>query len=183
MMKRIPTMKPIALAIGTALAAGATGAAQADANPFGATLLAAGYQVSTFADPATGGTPPKQADEKAKEGKCGEGKCGDKMKGKEGSCGGMGEHKHAKGEKIMEGKCGEGKCGEGKCGGAGMGEHKHAKGMKVSEGKCGEGKCGEGKCGGEMKAKEGSCGAEHMKGKEGSCGADKKDGKKDDKKG
>lgn len=122
--------KKVALALGASVAAGvaAMSAAQADANPFGATSLDSGFTVAA-----------------AEEGRCGEGKCGGngKPKGDEGKCGGDGKSKGA------EGKCGEGKCGEGKA------EPRGAEG-KCGEGKCGgndkpkgaEGKCGEGKCGG-----------------------------------
>lgn len=76
-----------------------SGAASADANPFGLTDLSSGYQVAMEG---------KCGGDKAK-GDCGEGKCGgDKAKG-EGKCGGDKAKSDAKG--------GEGKCGEGKCGG------------------------------------------------------------------
>jgi len=110
-------IKPLALAVSTVLAATGAGiaVAKADSNPFGASLLAAGYMLDAAAAPAA---PPA----KAAEGKCGEGKCG------EGKCGeGKGEHKHMKGDKI-EGKCGEGKCG---------GDKKAKEGEKAKEGKCG----------------------------------------------
>ena len=123
--------KPVAIAVGTALAGSfaVAGLANADtgASPFAMTTLAAGYMLG------------------AQEGSCGEGKCGANMKkpadGKcgmkkeaEGKCGGM--------KKEAEGKCGgmkketEGKCGgmkketEGKCGGM----------KKETEGKCGASK-------------------------------------------
>ncbi len=106
------SLKPIAVAVGAALATsiGMANIANADANPFAMSELSQGYMAADLK--ATG------------EGKCGEGKCGGD-KGEEGKCG--------------EGKCGgdkgeEGKCGEGKCGGD--------KGDKGEEGKCGEGKCG-----------------------------------------
>ena len=124
-MNKNPMIKPLTLAIGAALATSVAGVALAKSeagNPFGASLLTAGYMVHSFGDPAQGGAA--KADTKATaEGKCGEGKCG------EGKCGGAdkGEHMHAQGEKIAEGKCGEGKCGEGKCGGADKGAHVHAK--------------------------------------------------------
>jgi len=106
------TLKPVAAAVGMALAAtlATSPVAMADSNPFATTDLDAGYQLA-------GG--------KDKEGKCGEGKCGSD-KDKEGACG----EGH---EKDKEGKCGEGKCGsdkdkEGACGE----EHK-----KDKEGACG----------------------------------------------
>jgi uncharacterized low-complexity protein len=69
-------IKPVAAAVGVALAAtlAASPVALANSNPFATTDLDAGYQL---------------AGDKHKEGKCGEGKCGsDKKKDKEGSCGG-----------------------------------------------------------------------------------------------
>ncbi len=125
-MSNKTVIKPLVIALSTALVSSVAGAsvANADVNPFGMTQLSSGYMVAD-----------------SHEMKCGEGKCGgDKVK-KEGKCG--------------EGKCGgdkvkkEGKCGEGKCGG-----DKVKKEGKCGEGKCGgdktkkEGKCGEGKCGG-----------------------------------
>ena len=101
------TLKPIAVALGTAFAISlaASPIASAAENPFSVTAYESGYMVAEG----------KCGDMKDAEGKCGdmkdaEGKCGDEMKGKaEGKCG--------------EGKCGdskktkkEGKCGEGKCG-------------------------------------------------------------------
>ena len=82
--------KPLAIAIGTAVAASFSMApvANADQNPFGMTDLANGYM-----EIAEG--------EKKADGSCGEGKCGGEMKKKM--------------EKKAEGSCGEGKCGEGKC--------------------------------------------------------------------
>ena len=128
MKTKSPSLKPIALAISTALAAGAAGVAQADADPFAVRALSAGYMVDGFADPTTGGAPAKKdemkdamkKDEKGKEGKCGEGKCG-------------ADKKAVDMLKSKEGKCGEGKCGEGKCGAAGDDKAGH-------EGKSGEGK-------------------------------------------
>ena len=110
-------VKPVAVAVGTALAGsfavGANADTDAGASPFAMTTLASGYLLG------------------AQEGSCGEGKCGgDKEAGSEGSCGG---------DKEAEGSCGgdkedkegEGACGEGSCGGD-----------KEGEGACGEGSCG-----------------------------------------
>lgn len=85
-MHKKTTLKPLAAALGTVLAASLVSlpAANADQNPFGLTKLSSGYMVIAGA-----------------EGKCGEGKCGGEKKS-EGKCGG---------EKKSEGKCGEGKCG------------------------------------------------------------------------
>ena len=104
--------KPIAIAIGAALAGSfaVTGSASADAgvSPFAMTSLSAGYMITT-----------------------GEGSCGGD-KGGEGSCGG---------DKGGEGSCGGDKEGEGSCGGDKEGEGSCG-GDKDAEGKCGEGKCG-----------------------------------------
>ena len=98
--------KPVALAIGAAIAGSMAMTSVAQAAAYSATDLGSGY-ASTLAEGSCGG-------DKGKEGKCGEGKCGSHDKGKEGKCGEG---------KCGEGKCGahdkgkEGKCGEGKCGG------------------------------------------------------------------
>ena len=70
--------KPVALAIGAALATTIAAAGVAQASSFAVHALGAGYMLAA-------------GDEKAKEGKCGEGKCGADKKA-EGKCG--------------EGKCG-----------------------------------------------------------------------------
>ncbi|MGQ0384696.1 MAG: HvfA family oxazolone/thioamide-modified RiPP metallophore [Gammaproteobacteria bacterium] len=74
--------KPVALAIGAALATSLAAAGTAQASSFAVNALGSGYMLA--AGEHGGG-------DKAKEGKCGEGKCG--------------------GDKKAEGKCGEGKCG------------------------------------------------------------------------
>ncbi|WP_419571044.1 hypothetical protein [Rheinheimera sp.] len=77
----------------------------AQANPFAAEQLQAGYQLAS-AEASCGADKSKEAKcgedkaKKEKEGKCGEGKCGeDKKDAKD------------KAKKDKEGKCGEGKCG------------------------------------------------------------------------
>ncbi len=151
-MIKTPMKKPLAIAIGAALATtfGAATLANADATPFAMTVLGSGYMA---------------ADADAGEGKCGEGKCGGgkgdmKSKMEKLDADGDGEvtrdeftaHYAAKFDEVdenadeqitrsemeaahkskgMEGKCGGDKGGEGKCGGD-----------KGEEGKCGEGKCG-----------------------------------------
>jgi uncharacterized low-complexity protein len=116
--------KPIALAVGIALAGSlaAVEAAQADtgASPFAMNTLSVAYMRGEG------------------EGSCGGDKAGDEA---EGSCGGD------KGGEESEGSCGgdkEGDAGdkgeEGSCGGDKEGQ---------SEDKGEEGKCGEGKCGGD----------------------------------
>ena len=81
------TLKPVAVAVGAAIATSLAGIsiANADTSPFSMTTLSSGYM----------------ADVHLGEGKCGEGKCGGD-KDAEGKCGG---------DKDAEGKCGEGKCG------------------------------------------------------------------------
>jgi len=148
-------MKPLALAVGTALCGSiiALSSVQAETNPFGMADLSSGYMVAGM-----------------KEGKCGEGKCGGSMKGKEGKCG----------MKMMDAD-GDGKITKEEF----MSGHEKMFSMKdkngdgvidASERKMMMGKCGEGKCGG-MKGKEGKCGGD-MKGKEGKCGEGKCGGKK-----
>ena len=101
-------MKPVATAIGAAMAGALTmGTATAAENPFGLSEIGSGYTqlASSHGD----------GEMKDKEGKCGEGKCGGEMKDKEGQCGG--EMKDKEGQCGGEMKSKEGKCGEGKCGG------------------------------------------------------------------
>jgi len=106
------TIKPVAAAVGVALAGSLAVAnvASASDNPFGAKPLSQGYLHVAEADKAQ--TETKSAGEKmgtetkkAAEGKCGaagkaaaEGKCGGAMKAGEGKCGGE--------KKPAEGKCG-----------------------------------------------------------------------------
>jgi uncharacterized low-complexity protein len=125
--------KPVALAVGAALAGSfaMTGVANADtgASPFAMTTLSSGYLLGAGEGNCGGDKGDKDA-----EGECGEGKCGGD-KDAEGECGG---------DKDAEGECGgdkdaEGKCGEGKCGGD-----------KDAEGECGGDKDAEGECGGSM---------------------------------
>lgn len=80
-MSKKSTMKPIAVAIGTAVFASlaSISSVHADQHPFGMSELSSGYMVAEHGEGKCG------------EGKCGEGKCGEKKQG--------------------EGKCGEGKCG------------------------------------------------------------------------
>ena len=125
-MSEKKVIKPVALAVGAALASSfaIANVAQAESidNPFSMTNLSVGYMLGA-GEGKCGGD---------KEGKDGEGSCG------EGSCGG-----------DKEGKGGEGSCGEGSCGGDKDGEG------SCGEGSCGgdkgeEGKCGEGSCGGSV---------------------------------
>ena len=112
-------VKPVALAVGVALAStfAIADVANADGvdNPFAMSSLTVGYMLGA-----------------------GEGSCGGDKEGKEGegSCGG---------DKEGEGKDGEGSCGEGSCGGDKEGESDE----KDGEGSCGGDKEGEGSCGGD----------------------------------
>lgn len=78
-MPMLTSINPLAVALGAALAAGAS-IAQADQNPFSIQPLAHGYTVAANSagsgDEAT--SPDDETDDKAgsSEGKCGEGKCG-----------------------------------------------------------------------------------------------------------
>ncbi len=122
-------IKPVALAVGAALAGSFALTANAITSdsvdsPFSMTTLPAGYMLGE-GEGSCGG-------KKESEGSCGEGSCGGDKEGKgegEGACG--------------EGSCGEsddkegeGACGEGSCGG--------------DTEKEGEGACGEGSCGGSI---------------------------------
>ena len=176
-----PQNKPIALAIGTAVATGTLVAG----SLFSLQAMASGYMQDA----------PK-AEAKAAEGKCGEGKCGEGMARRDAASGqatgkrthkphtmaGMDTDKDGRlsraefdaAHKGMEEKFGahDGD-GDGFITQAEMDKH-HADMKKAkAEGKCGEGKCGEGKCGGkkadapkDAKAAEGKCG-------EGKCGEGK----------
>ncbi len=89
-MSKSQTLKPLAIALGTAFTASWAMADVAPTdNPFAMTELSSGYQVASHQ------ATQEAEGEKAKEGKCGEGKCGSKKAE----------------EKAKEGKCGEGKCG------------------------------------------------------------------------
>ena len=142
-MSEKKVVKPIALAVGAALAGSfaLTGMATADTvdNPFEMSSLSAGYMLGA-GEGSCGGDKKGEG-----EGSCGEGSCGGDKKG-EGSCG--------------EGSCGGDKKGEGSCGEAGDKCEGHC---GASGDKEGEGSCGEGSCGGDKEDAEGACG-------EGSCG-------------
>ena len=115
--------RPVAVAVGAALAgsfamSGVASAEQPGASPFAMTTLTAGYMLGGGEGNCGG---DKGGDKAKAEGKCG----GDK--GAEGKCGGdkdaEGKRGGDKKDKDAEGSCGgdkdaEGKCGEGKCGGA-----------------------------------------------------------------
>jgi uncharacterized low-complexity protein len=120
--------KPVALAVGAALAGSfaVTGTANAETgvSPFSMTTLSAGYLLG-LAEGGCGGD--KEA--KETEGSCGEGKCGGDKEG---------------GATDAEGSCGGDKEAEGSCGGDKEAEAKDA------EGSCGGDKEAEGSCGGEF---------------------------------
>ncbi len=117
-MSEKKVVKPVALAVGAALASSFAlgGVANADTvdNPFAMSALSAGYMLGA-GEGSCGGD--KEGKDKEGEGSCGEGSCGGDKEG-EGACG--------------EGSCGGDKKGEGSCGGD----------KEDSEGKCGEGSCG-----------------------------------------
>ena len=108
-MSEKKVIKPIALAVGAALAgtfaiSGSVNAEVID-NPFAMSNLTVGYMLGE-GEGSCGG------DKAEGEGSCGEGSCGeDGEKEGEGSCG-------EDSEKEGEGSCGEGSCGEGSCGGS-----------------------------------------------------------------
>ena len=108
-------VKPVALAVGAALASSFAigGVANADTvdNPFAMSALSAGYMLGAGEGSCGGDKEGKDKEgacggDKEGEGKCGEGSCGDDKKG-EGACGG---------DKEGEGSCGGDKDGEGSCG-------------------------------------------------------------------
>jgi uncharacterized low-complexity protein len=108
-MSEKKVVKPVALAVGAALASSFAlgGVANADTvdNPFAMSALSAGYMLSA-GEGSCGGD--KEGKDKEGEGACGEGSCGGDKEG-EGSCGG---------DKEGEGSCGgDKKDGEGSCGG------------------------------------------------------------------
>ncbi len=117
-MSEKKVLKPVALAVGAALASsfalGGIATADTTDSPFAMSSLSVGYMLGA-GEGSCGG------DKEGKEGKEGEGSCGGDKEG-EGSCGG---------DKEGEGSCGGDKEGEGSCGGD-----------KDAEGKCGEGSCG-----------------------------------------
>jgi uncharacterized low-complexity protein len=97
--------KPVALAVGAALAGtlafGATAQAETGASPFAMTSLSTGYMLG-LGEGSCGGDKEGTKDEA--EGSCGEGSCGgDKAKDAEASCGG--DKDDAKEE--AEGSCGD----------------------------------------------------------------------------
>jgi uncharacterized low-complexity protein len=127
-------VKPIALAVGAALAGtfAISGTVNADSidSPFAMSSMSVGYMLGE----AEGSCGGDKGEVKEGEGSCG-GDKGDAKEG-EGSCGGdKGEEKEGEaGDKEGEGSCGEGSCGGDK---EGDGQDK-----EDAEGSCGEGSCG-----------------------------------------
>ena len=120
-MSEKKVIKPVALAVGAALAgsfalAGAVNADETAESPFKMASLEAGYMLGE----GEGSCGAK--DDKKGEGACGEGSCGESGDKKgEGACGegSCGESGDKKGEGACgEGSCGDDKKGEGSCGGA-----------------------------------------------------------------
>ena len=113
-----PSVKPVAIAVGAAVAGSLmlTQAASAGSNPFSMTELQNGYMVSVFS--SMGET------EKHGEGKCGAGNCGGEFQVSEVHSGARTigadikprEGKSGAGTWGGNAKGGEGKCGAGKCG-------------------------------------------------------------------
>ena len=121
-MNKKSSIKPLAFALGTAIATtlSSTAVVNAAENPFGMTELSGGYMVTAATEGKCGGSMKAKSDT---ETKCGANKAADKA-GKDGKCGaGKTSDKTAR-----EGKCGEGKCGANK--------------MKMKEKAAKEGKCG-----------------------------------------
>lgn len=131
--------RPVALAVGAALAGSfaiaGTANAETGASPFAMSALSAGYMLGAGEGGCGADKQAHAGDAHAKGAKGAEGSCGgDEAKGEmdakgaEGSCGGD-KAKDEMGDKGAEGSCGgdkesmpedkgaEGKCGEGKCGG------------------------------------------------------------------
>ena len=120
-MSKKKIIKPVALAVGAALAgsfaiSGAVNATDTAESPFSISSLEVGYMLGEGEGSCGSDTDGKKGEGSCGEGgdKKGEGSCG------EGSCGEAGDKK------------GEGSCGEGSCGGD-----------KEGEGSCGEDKKGE----------------------------------------
>ena len=107
-MSEKKVMKPVALAVGAALAgtfaiSGTVNAADTAESPFQVASLEVGYMLGE-GEGSCGGDKEGKGDS---EGSCGEGSCGGDKEGEkegEGSCG-------ESGEKEGEGSCGEGSCG------------------------------------------------------------------------
>lgn len=112
-MSEKKVVKPVALAVGAALASSfaLAGTANADgiSNPFSMSTLSVGYMLGE-GEGSCGEGSCGEGKDKDGEGACGEGSCGAKDKDKkgEGSCG---EGSCGEGEKEGEGACGEGSCG------------------------------------------------------------------------
>jgi uncharacterized low-complexity protein len=120
-MSKKKILKPVALAVGAALAGtfAIGGAVNADTieNPFSMSVLSVGYMLGEGegscggdkegkdAEGSCGGDKEGEGHDKDAEGSCGEGSCGGDKKDAEGSCGGD--------KKDAEGSCGGDEKGEG----------------------------------------------------------------------
>lgn len=145
--------KPVAIAMGTALAGGL----MLSGSAFSVTPLGQGYLLSAQDAAATDAqaAAPKAVNPKAAEGKCGEGKCGiatfDADKDGKVSQAEFTARHPDKADKFASIDAN----GDGFIDNAEYDAHKAARKADKqadkksdAEGKCGEGKCGEGKCGG-----------------------------------
>jgi len=155
-MSQKTTLKPLAIAVGAALATSlaVTTPANAAENPFAMSELSGGYLVAEMGEGKcgagmktgqegnsdTGKTAPQEGKCGAgktmqKEGKCGEGKCGMKMMDADGD-GSITKKEFMQGHDTMFGKMDSN--GDGV-----IDADEQSAGMKMmKEGKCGEGKCG-----------------------------------------
>jgi uncharacterized low-complexity protein len=168
-----PVIKPLAIAVGTAIVTSlaSVNTASAAENPFAMNELSSGYTVAEMAEGKCGEGKCGGAAKATEEGKCGEGKCGGAKAMKEGMCGmktldadgdgSITKEEFMQGHEAMFGKM------DTNSDGAIDADEKKACMKTMKEGKCGEGKCGGAKAADEPKAmKEGKCG-------EGKCGGAK----------
>ncbi len=155
-MSQKTTLKPLAIAVGAALATSlaATTPANAAENPFAMSTLSGGYMVAEMGEGKCGAgmktdkegnngtgkmTPQEVKCGNGKtmqnEGKCGEGKCGMKMLDANGD-GSISKEEFMQGHDTMFGKMdtnGDGVIDA---------DEQSARMKMMKEGKCGEGKCG-----------------------------------------
>jgi len=168
-----PVIKPLAIAVGTAIVTSlaSVNTATAAENPFAMTELSSGYMVASGHMEGKCGEGKCGGAKATAEGKCGEGKCGGAKDMKEGMCGmktldadgdgSITKEEFMQGHEAMFGKMDKNSDG------AIDADEKKACTKTMKEGKCGEGKCGGAKAVDKAKAmKEGKCG-------EGKCGGNK----------
>ena len=148
-MSQKTNLKPLAIAVGAALATSlaATTPASAAENPFAMSELSSGYMVAEMAEGKCGAGMKMNKEGKCggamatdntnamKEGKCGEGKCGMKMMDTDGD-GKVTKDEFMQGHETMFGKM--------DANGDGVidADEQSAAMKMMKEGKCGEGKCG-----------------------------------------